>query len=136
MISSTPNTATVAFTYTGKPTYFRLIVKNIKVLSDIKTLYITSSPYTITGLTPNTYYTVDTYSIFNTGNEYLKTYVNTLLTLNEGPPLNVNITNIQYNSAVLNFESSIGSPSTFILDVINTANANNVLATGPTVRSR
>jgi hypothetical protein len=62
---------------------------------------------------------VDTYAVYNTGNEYLKTYVNALLTLHEGPPLNVYIADPQYNSATLNFTPSIGYPSNFTLDVIN-----------------
>ena len=127
MTLSTPNTATLEFTYSGKPSYIKLIVQNIQLLSDIQTFTMTSSPYTITGLTPNSYYMVDTYTMFNTGNEYKKTYLNSVSTLNEGPPLNVNITNPLHDHAILNFTPSIGNPSRFILDVINSADATDVL---------
>jgi hypothetical protein len=127
MTYATPNTATVEFTYVGKPSYFRLVVKNNQNLLDILTFNILSTPFTITGLTPNAYYTIDTYAIFNTGNEYLKTYVNAVKTLHEGPPLNLYITDPQYNSATLNFTPAIGYPSYFTLDVINHADPTDIL---------
>lgn len=127
MTGSTPHTVSVEFTHIGDPIYFRLVVTNIQNLLDTQTIKLYSSPYTITGLTPNAYYTVDTYAVFKTGNEYKKTYVNALLTLNEGPPLNLYITDPQYNSATLNFTPSIGYPSYFTLDVINHADPTDIL---------
>lgn len=127
MTGATPNTATVEFTHVGNPSYFVFVAMNNQNLLDILRFKVYSSPFTITGLTPNAYYTVDTYSVFNTGNEYKKTYANALLTLNEGPPLNLYITDPQYNSATLNFTPSIGNPLNFTLDVINHTDPTDIL---------
>ena len=127
MTASTPNSAEFRFTYIGNPIYVIMVITNIQQLSDTQTIQITSSPYTIYNLTPNSYYTVDTYTVFRSGSKFLKTYKNALSTLNEGPPRNVYINNVQPDSATLYFTASIGKPTSYNLIVTDRNDTTNIL---------
>jgi len=123
MINATPNTATITFSYVSNPTYIMMIATNIQDITDTHQFNVYNSPYTFTNLKPNSYYTINTYTVYVSGNRYLKIFSNAVLTLNQGPVLEpIYITNPEYNSATLNFVSSIGNPTLFNLTVINVDN--------------
>ena len=120
MISATPNTATITYSAVAKPIYVSMIAVNIQDNTDSHQVNVYSSPYIFQNLRPNSYYTINTYTVYTSGNRFSNVFTNAILTLNEGPPLEpIFITNPEYDSAILNFVSSIGSPSQFDLTVIN-----------------
>ena len=123
MIFATPNTATITFSYVSNPIYIMMIVTNIQDITDTHQVNVYTNPYTFTNLKPNSYYTINSYTVYVSGNRYLKIFSNAILTLNEGPPLEpIYITNPEFNSATLNFRYSIGNPTLFNLTVINVEN--------------
>jgi len=120
MISATPHTATITYSYVSNPIYVSMIAVNIQDITDSHQVNVYSSPYIFQNLRPNSYYTINTYTVYKSGNRFLNVFTNAILTLNEGPPLEpIFITNPEYDSAILHFVSSIGNPTYFDLTVIN-----------------
>jgi len=123
MIFATPNTATIRYSYVANPSYINMILVNIQDLTDTHDVDVYDNPHTFTGLRPAAYYTINTFTVYKSKNRYLNVFENVIRTLNEGPPLErIFITRPQYNSAILNFTSAIGAPSSIDLTILNNAN--------------
>lgn len=119
VLSVTPKSATITYTYNTKPGYVNMIVTNIQDVLDTHAFVVYDIPFTITGLSPNSYYTINTNIVFVSGNSYPKTFENAIKTLLEGPPLEpITITSPQYNSAILNFGLPIGNITSVNLTVL------------------
>lgn len=127
MISATPNTATITYSSVANPIYVSMIAVNIQDITDAHQVDIYSNPYVFQNLKPNSYYTINAYTVYTSGNRYLNVFNNAILTLNEGPPLEpIIITNPEYDSAILKFVFSIGDPTSFDLTVINVDNTSDI----------
>ena len=126
MINASPYTATILYTYVSNPKYIEMIVVNIQNSLDTHTYTSYGSPFTLTGLAANAYYTIYTYAVFSSGNRYLNTFQNAVKTLNETPVLSnaVVITDAQYASAVITFSLPIGNISYVDLNVIDNVTNN------------
>lgn len=120
MTYATPHTATVVFTHVSNPVYFEMLCVNIQDATDRHIFEIYASPYTFTGLRPNSYYTITASATFISTNTYTSVFPSIIQTLNEGPPVDLSMNNILNISAVLNFTPSIGDPTNFTLNIINT----------------
>jgi hypothetical protein len=79
--SITYNSAVISYTYYSKPVYVNIIVRNIQDSTDTHLYTIYNSPFTVTGLLPNSYYTITTYAVFISGNRYTKVFANAIATL-------------------------------------------------------
>ena len=122
MTYATPNTATIAFTYVSNPLYFEMAIVNIQDTTDRQMVEMYSSPYTFTNLKPNSYYTITTYATFVSTNTYTKVFPSAIKTLHEGPPTNIMIQDILYNSAIISFTIPIGNPTYVNLTLLTTTN--------------
>lgn len=128
MIHATPNTVTITHNSIAKPLFIVIIVINIQDIADTQTFNVYENPYVITNLQPNAYYTINAYTVYISGNRYLNVFENVVRTLFEGPPLErINITNAEYDSAILNFVTAIGDPTSINLTVLNNANTSSQL---------
>lgn len=125
--SITAKSAVVSYTYYSKPAYINMIVTNIQDMTDTHTYTVLDSPFTMTGLLANSYYTITTYTVFNSENRYLKVFEKAIFTLLEGPPEGVVITSPQYDSATLQFEYPIGDVSSVNLTVLKTQDTSQTL---------
>lgn len=126
MTYATPHTATIVFRYISKPVYFEMALVNIQDATDIHMFEMYSSPYTFTGLKPNSYYTITAYATFVSTNSYSSVFPSAILTLFEGPPTDLSVNTILNKSASLHFTPSIGNPTNFTLTIIDTNNPTNV----------
>lgn len=79
--SITYNSAVISYTYYSKPVYVNMIVTNIQDMTDTHMYTMYDSPFTITGLFSNSYYTITTYTAFISGNRYTKVFENAIYTL-------------------------------------------------------
>lgn len=123
MIFATPNTATITYSYVANPLYVNMILTNIQDVTDTHIIDVYDNPHIFTGLRPAAYYTIKTFTVYKSKNRYLNVFENAIRTLNEGPPLErIFITRPQYNSAILNFTSAIGAPTSIDLTILNTSN--------------
>jgi hypothetical protein len=123
MIRATPNTATVTYTFVAKPLYIEMVVINIQDIGDTQSFNVYENPFVITNLRPNSYYTINAYTVYISNNRYLNVFENAVRTLYEGPPLEpIFITNPEYDSAILHFTKAIGVPTSINLTVLNNAN--------------
>lgn len=114
----TPTSAMVTYTYYSKPAFVELIVTNIQKMTDTQTFMVYDIPFKITRLSPNSYYTIKTYTVFTSGDRFMKTFENAIFTLLEGPPLEIiSITNPQFTSATLNFRLPIGDVTSFSVNL-------------------
>ena len=118
--NSTPTTVSITFSYIGFPSYFIFVVTNIQDLSDNQIIHLAKSPFTITNLKQNSYYTIDTTSVFYTGNSYSYSFPTSISTLNEGPALNYYIDTVKNHSAILHFTNPLGSPTNIYI-ILNSA---------------
>jgi hypothetical protein len=92
-------------------------------MADTQSFTVYNIPFTITGLLPNSYYTIKTTIVFISGNRYTKTFESVIYTINEGPVReSIQITDLQYNSATLNFITPIGNAYSVDLTVLETQN--------------
>lgn len=123
----TPHTATVVFTYVSNPVYFEMVLVNIQDATDTHVFEVYASPYTFTGLRPNSYYTITTYATFVSTNTYSKVYPSAIKTLFEGPPTDLSMVDIFNIRATLYFTPSIGNPTNFTLNIIDTKDPTNIL---------
>jgi len=79
--SITSSSAIISYTYYSKPAYVNMIVTNIQDMTDTHAYTTYDSPYTMTGLLPNSYYTITTYAVFISGNRYTKIFEKAIYTL-------------------------------------------------------
>lgn len=126
MINVTPHTVTIDFTYVSNPVYFEMALVNIQDATDRHAFELYASPYTFTRLRPNSYYTITAKSTFISTNTYSKVFPSAILTLFEGPPRDLSMNTILNKSAVLNFTPSIGDPTYFTLNIIDTNDPTNI----------
>jgi titin len=97
--------------------------------SNVVATGITSSPYSLTGLTANTSYTISMVAVNSSGSSAASSTV-TILTL-ASPPTLLSTSNITTSSAVVAFTPSTGTISSYTLTAVPSSGSN-VVATGIT----
>ena len=119
----TNHTAILTFSNSyGGPNTVQLTITNISNPVDRQVIPNIRSGSIIRDLERNANYNVELKSRFvSTGNEYIYFLPNAIQTLNEDVPIFLQITNIQNNSATINYDV-IGSPTYNILTLTNANN--------------
>jgi hypothetical protein len=121
-ISATPTNVTIGFIPVGYVKSITFIAINQQNKLEQHSFTIVNSPYTITGLTPNSVYDITAISTYSSGNSYTEIFTNAIRTLNEGPPTNIRISKITNKTAFITFNKPIGIPSIVNITITNQNN--------------